>query len=614
MEEGELNTIPMAHLSKSDFKAARECPAKLYYKKKKYPSAKDTNEFLGMLADGGFVVEQLAKLLYPDAIEMKYEGANADAAKATMEALKQENVTLLEATLLTDRLLARADILIKRGNSFDLIEVKSKSYDSRSPESLRDVVGSSKWQPYVEDVAFQAHVLRELFPGAEIRSFLLVPDKGKSCTIDALHQLFDLRREMRANGYEKVTVDFTGSAEDASRIAGGDHFLALLEVSPEEREMRDAIAGEAGRFASSLVPTIQKIPGEIGTHCNDCEYRAIGPDGLSGFLECWGPDAAVTPHLLDLFSVGSNGEARNHATELIAAKRYGLFDVDEKRLVKKDGTVGTNNARQLVQIRHTRAGTEWIGKDLGPKMAVHGYPLHFIDFEASNLAVPYHAGMRPYERVAFQWSLHTIPAAGAEPVHAEWINTDSYFPNFAFARSLREALGDGGTVFMWSHYERDTLNMIREQILGRAEDDPELGAWLLALAKRLVDMCKLCSEEYFHPRMGKYTSIKKVLDAVWHADPVLKAEFPGYAASPDNPYETLPPAVIAGEEVVVSEGTGAVRAYQAMLYGPLRHDAAAKRHHHDLLLRYCKLDTAAMVMIWNHWRRVTVNSGPSATR
>ncbi len=59
---------------------------------------------------------------------------------------------------------------------------------------------------------------------------------------------------------------------------------------------------------------------------------------------------------------------------------------------------------------------------------------------------------------------------------------------------------------------------------------------------------------------------------------------------------------VAGEVVVVREGTAAIRAYQAMMYGPEREDAAARAALRRLLLRYCRLDTAAMVMVWMHWR------------
>ena len=50
----------MTYLSKSDFKVAQTCPTKLYYKKNKYPSQKDENEYLVLLADGGFMIGRLA--------------------------------------------------------------------------------------------------------------------------------------------------------------------------------------------------------------------------------------------------------------------------------------------------------------------------------------------------------------------------------------------------------------------------------------------------------------------------------------------------------------------------------------------------------------------------
>ncbi len=54
------------YLTKSRFKLGRECPVKLYYTgKKEYPSTNDDNDFLASLAEGGFQVGELAKLLYP---------------------------------------------------------------------------------------------------------------------------------------------------------------------------------------------------------------------------------------------------------------------------------------------------------------------------------------------------------------------------------------------------------------------------------------------------------------------------------------------------------------------------------------------------------------------
>lgn len=49
-------------LSKTDFKVACTCATKLYYKKLKYPSMLAENEYLQFLADGGYMVETIAKL------------------------------------------------------------------------------------------------------------------------------------------------------------------------------------------------------------------------------------------------------------------------------------------------------------------------------------------------------------------------------------------------------------------------------------------------------------------------------------------------------------------------------------------------------------------------
>lgn len=55
-------------------------------------------------------------------------------------------------------------------------------------------------------------------------------------------------------------------------------------------------------------------------------------------------------------------------------------------------------------------------------------------------------------------------------------------------------------------------------------------------------------------------------------------------------------------DYLVNEGTGAMRAYQDMLYGLAKNDPVKMVKLRDALLTYCKLDTLAMVVIWEHWR------------
>ncbi len=61
----------MPTLSKSDFQLALSCPKKLVYKKENYPTTNDTNEYMEMLAKGGYIIGEMAKLYYPTGIEIE---------------------------------------------------------------------------------------------------------------------------------------------------------------------------------------------------------------------------------------------------------------------------------------------------------------------------------------------------------------------------------------------------------------------------------------------------------------------------------------------------------------------------------------------------------------
>jgi hypothetical protein len=94
------------------------------------------------------------------------------------------------------------------------------------------------------------------------------------------------------------------------------------------------------------------------------------------------------------------------------------------------------------------------------------YPLHLIDFETAAVALPFHAGRRPYEQVAFQFSHHVLEADGRLRHANQFLNAaPGEFPNYAFVRSLREALRhDQGTIMRWSNHENTILTAIKQQL------------------------------------------------------------------------------------------------------------------------------------------------------
>jgi len=186
------------------------------------------------------------------------------------------------------------------------------------------------------------------------------------------------------------------------------------------------------------------------------------------------------------------------------------------------------------------------------------------------------------------------------------------FPNFEFAETLYRHLGPDGTVLMWATHENTILRRILEQMPMRGYRNPALAQWLRWIIRdrgqgvgRLVDMNQLCPKHYFHPLMKGRTSIKVACDAVWKSNSALREAYPEYLRLQDgevlSPYASLPPLEIGGRPVVVAEGTGAIRAYEAMMCGVERGDAETKARWRDLLRQYCRLDTLAMVWIWRHW-------------
>jgi hypothetical protein len=609
-------------LSKSDFKLARNCEAKLYFRENRYPDSQQSDPYMHLLAWGGYMVEALAQAMRPDGIQVEPTRDPATAFERTLELLKRDPVTIFQATLLFGRRLARVDILEKDGNTIRLIEVKSSSIDSdeHSASFASGKFGCfrNKTKPYavnsnsrdkIEDIVFQTLVARQVFPLATIKPYLLLVDKCKRSTIDNLPNLFEVVREQNRDGTERTNrAQYIGTSEQLAAL----DLLAEIDVSAEVEMVRDEIESEATRFEAILDAEWDSSFGIRGAKCKDCEFHLDDDDLPSGYAHCWGPLAYVKPHMLELVDIGrlkdSNGDPL--VESLFAAGKASLFDIPEDRLVKKDGSVGTQAEKQIRQIEYTRRNATWLGPNLRRKVEGLTCPVHYIDFEVSRLALPYHAGMRPWGQVAFQWSCHTVDSPGAAPTHHEWLNTSDLWPNASFVRALRETIGDSATVLTWSGYEGITLKGIDEELKQFGTDDPELAAWIAnVINNRIVDLHEWARNDFYHPGMRGRTSIKVVLDALWKTDPMMRHQFTAWtgvaATESDDPYHELPPLEINGIIQDVREGTGAIRAYEAMMYGVEKHDVAAKTAWSRLLREYCKLDTLSMILVFEHWRRVT---------
>lgn len=589
----------MASLSKSDFKIARQCITKLYYKKKHYPSSSDSDPFMELLAEGGYMVGKLAQILYAGITLEKLEGA----AEKTRELLKQENVCIHEATIEVNNKIIRVDILNKKGNVLELIEVKAKSWDSDSYNwSIKKV--KNDFDEYLEDVAYQYLVLREAFPGLTIKPYLFLPDKAKRTNIEGLNGLFTIKElPPTKSGFRGYDIQFSGDENAVRR----DNIMTLVPVDEVVLPIQTEIRAATEQFLSTLNPVIEKKQEKLSITCRDCEYRLPATASPNGFAECWGKRAFSDTHILDLTQLGNiNRILDGQIAEGIAGKLTSYTELDPVEFE------GKYNNRPYYQVK---AKSEIILPELYPEIQFR-YPICFIDFEVSKMALPYHKGMRPYENVAFQWSCHTLDGKG-QLTHKDWINTTDTFPNFAFAESLMEHIKNAGTVLIWSSYENTILKDIREQMDIYRYQNPGLKSWLDEFCRfykgdsqGFIDQAKIASKYYHHPlAMGRY-GIKWLLPAVLKEtkSPMIKEwlqKHKLYELEADgsirDPYDLLPQINVDGE-TVVRDGTGAIRAYQDMMYGIHRDNTAIKSQWEDALRQYCRLDTLAMVIVLEYWK------------
>jgi hypothetical protein len=192
----------------------------------------------------------------------------------------------------------------------------------------------------------------------------------------------------------------------------------------------------------------------------------------------------------------------------------------------------------------------------------------FLDFETVNPAVPLWAGTRPFEQIPFQFSLHRIGEDGCLTDYG-FLDLSGQNPSRPFADALINACGESLPVFVFNA----TFEIGRIKDL--AKRFPELAVQLLAIAGRIVDLQPIARTRYYHPDQHGSWSIKDVLPTI----------------APDLSYKDLDG---------VQEGGMAAAAYRKAIHPdtPSVEKAGLERQ----LTAYCRLDTLAMVRVWQYFR------------
>ncbi|MBN1131837.1 MAG: DUF2779 domain-containing protein [Bacteroidales bacterium] len=651
-------------LTKSRFKLAMECPAKLYYTSKpEYPDQSATDPFLAALAEGGFQVGELARSYYPGGHNITTLDFD-EAVEQTNVLLEQEHVVIFEAAFRYNNLFIRADILEKNGNSINLVEVKSKSFDGDDAVFIGKRSGriAPGWQPYLFDVAFQKYVIMKARPGFKVTAYLMMADKNKAATVDGLNQKFELIKADDERTYCRTVGDLSPEAlgEEILIRENVDDIINMIHEGAQRADAQDAeFESWIEKLADHYVRD-EQIYVPVHKGCGSCQFRCTREEEQqgkkSGFKACWLSKTPLTEEDLEkplIFELWRGGlGSKDIITCLINDSVWFLKDIREEYYAPKNGKdypYLSPTGRRRLQVEKTRDNdrSPYIDLEgLKAEMADWKYPLHFIDFETAIVAIPFNKGLKPYEGIAFQFSHHRVDRDGTITHAGQYLNPiRGKFPNFDFIRELKKQLeGDEGTVFRYATHENTFLNIIYKQLHESGESDRhDLMQFIRSISRsgrdnveqwegprNMVDMLEVVKKYYYDPAMRGSNSIKVVLPAVLNASGYLKQKYsvPIYGKGREiesknfeemtwireengkvkNPYDLLPPLFegVAADELdkfitdpKLADGGAAMMAYARMQFTSM--PAEERKLVEKGLLRYCELDTLAMVFIWEYW-------------
>lgn len=191
------------------------------------------------------------------------------------------------------------------------------------------------------------------------------------------------------------------------------------------------------------------------------------------------------------------------------------------------------------------------------------YPIHFLDFETDNPAIPRFDGLRPYQQFPFQYSCHILRHPDSEVEHHEYLHTDTSDPRKPLLESLLTHISPRGSVVV---YRASTEGGVLKSL---ATSFPEHASILQSIIDRLWDQLVILQNHYKHPDFGGSNSLKDVL-------PVLVPS-------------------LRHEDLDVQEGTEAQAVWNLMLNTTNEREKSEMIKH---LREYCKLDTFATVEIY----------------
>ena len=261
---------------------------------------------------------------------------------------------------------------------------------------------------------------------------------------------------------------------------------------------------------------------------------------------------------------------RLHADKKYDYYHQGILSYED--IVKKQPPINAAQMKQVETAYYHKPDT--IDKDgIRDFLDTLTYPVYHLDFETFQLAVPEWEGCKPYEQIPFQYSLH-IEYEDGRLEHKEFLAKEGTDPRRVLAENLCRDIPEDVCYLAYN------MSFERRVILGLSELYPDLKQHLLAIRDNMHDLMIPFQKQYYYTEamQGSY-SIKYVLPALYPGDPALD-------------YHNLEQIHHGGE---------AADAFVDMVNHTPKEIAETRKN----LLKYCGLDTYAMVKVLGKLKEVT---------
>jgi hypothetical protein len=324
------------------------------------------------------------------------------------------------------------------------------------------------------------------------------------------------------------------------------------EIEPSELFVQTEISEKVEEFSEEIESRIEEMKNIISNEEPICKIGISCKDPYDCAIkeECW--DNIPKDSVFDFYRM-----LKRKCFDMYHAGIVCLNDVPEN--VKL-------NEKQQIQRKLACDGGKHINQtEIDNFLRNLEYPIYYLDFETINPAIPKFDGMKPYQRITFQFSLHIQKEEGGDVEHVSFLGDGTDDPRPKFMQALRDNLGGKGSILVYNQaFEKGVMNE-------SATAFPEFREWydenIFPRIKDLWDVFR--NFHYYDSRQCGPASIKYVL-------PVLS----------DLSYGDLD----------IQKGDLASLEYERVTYN-LSVSEEERQKVRDNLEEYCKLDTLAEVEI-----------------